>query len=203
MLSEFTLLLAHGAGADKDSEWMVNFSLAVEALGIKVVRFNFPYMDKSVKDGKRRPPDRMPKLQEAFIAQIEKLSLDARHIIIGGKSMGGRVASLIAAEPDRQSVAGVVCLGFPFTPPGKPEQFRGEHLKSIQVPTLIIQGERDKFGGHEQVEQYEFSEQVSYVILQDGDHSFVPRVRSGVTLQENIQRAVKSIGKFIETSVAS
>lgn len=198
-LKDYYFLMAHGAGAGKDSDWMVSMSNAIESLGLTVFRFDFPYMQKRAQDGKRRPPDRMPKLLEAFRAQIDALEVDSQKLIIGGKSMGGRVASLLAAESKQSGFEGIICFGFPFTPPGKPEQFRGDHLKELQVPTLILQGERDKFGGKEMLESFQLSDKVIYKLLADGDHSFKPRVRSGYTLDDNIQTAAETIGDFLKS----
>ncbi|MGR5469877.1 alpha/beta family hydrolase, partial [Vibrio astriarenae] len=144
--------------------------------GIRVVRFNFPYMVKRAEDGKKRPPDRAPKLLEAYQEVITHFT--SAPIVIGGKSLGGRMSSLLA---DNELVAGIACLGFPFHPPGQPEKYKGEHLASIDKPTLILQGERDTFGKREEFEGFALSELVTVSFLPDGDHSFKPRKRSGYT----------------------
>ena len=140
------VILAHGAGAPMDSTFMAAFAEGISAAGIRVARFEFPYMTRRREDGRRRPPDRRPVLIECWRATIDGLhqtGIPRERLFIGGKSMGGRIASLIA---DEAGVAGVVCLGYPFHPPGKPERTRIEHLVSLRTPTLIVQGERDFIG---------------------------------------------------------
>ncbi len=161
--------------------------------GIRVVRFNFPYMVKRAEDGKKRPPDRAPKLLEAYEEVITHFT--NQPVVIGGKSMGGRMSSLLA---ENALVAGIACLGYPFHPPGKPEKFKGEHLATIEKPTLILQGERDTFGKQEEFEHFALSEQVRTVFIPDGDHSFKPRKRSGHTEAGNIILAVTHLAKFIK-----
>src|SRR5690606_23519735 len=136
-----TFIFAHGAGADMDHDFMAAVASGSAARGNRVVRVNFPYMGKRAEDGKRRPPDGATNLQEAFEAVIAEYASGS--VVIGGKSMGGRMASLLSAHPQ---VAGIACLGFPFHPPGKPEKFKGDHLAEVDKPTLILQGERDTFG---------------------------------------------------------
>jgi predicted alpha/beta-hydrolase family hydrolase len=121
----------------------------------------------------------------------------SEHLFIGGKSMGGRIASLIA---DEAKVAGLVCLGYPFHPTGKPEQLRVEHLKSIRTPTLIVQGERDPFGTCDEVSKYKLSKRVRVHWLTDGDHSFKPRKASGRTLEENWEEGIDAVASFIANS---
>jgi uncharacterized protein len=195
----FIFLLAHGAGADMNSDWMVDLSRYLNEKGLEVVRFNFPYMVKRGLDGKKRPPDRMPKLIEAYQEQLGTIPPDKR-IIIGGKSMGGRVASLLAIEPDLpRRLTGLICLGFPFHPPAKIDKYRGQHLESIALDTLILQGERDLFGTREQVADYQLSKNIQVEYLADGDHSFKPRVRSGHTMDSNMLQASELIVAFIQS----
>jgi len=198
-LSDYLFIFAHGAGADKDSEWMLKVDGLLKEQGLDVIRFNFPYMVKRSEDGKRRPPDRQPKLIEAFRSQLAQLSRDQK-IIVGGKSMGGRMASLLAIEEALEyEIAGVVCFGFPFHPPGKPDKYRGDHLANIETPTLILQGERDTFGTREEVEQYCLGENVTLGFIPDGDHSFKPRVRSGHTLDSNLVLTAQKVSKFVDS----
>jgi predicted alpha/beta-hydrolase family hydrolase len=141
-----TVLLAHGAGAPMDSPFMAAIAGGLAAAGWRVVRFEFPYMARMRETGRRQGPDRMPVLQEAFRQQVrlDKTEQPGRPVFIGGKSMGGRVASLLVDElavSDR--VRGCLCLGYPFHPPGKPLQLRTEHLAALSTPTLILQGDRD------------------------------------------------------------
>ena len=203
-----TFLFAHGAGAGMDHAFMTTVAQGLAAHNIQVVRFNFPYMIKRAEDGKKRPPDRQPKLLADFQTHIDQF--DNGKLVIGGKSMGGRMASLmvtdIAAETPLVSncaskVSGVACLGFPFHPPAKPENYRGDHLATMTVPTLILQGERDTFGVRSEVEQWPFSAQVNYQFLADGDHGFKPRKVSGHTEAENIAVAIAALAQFIKDCV--
>ena len=148
------LILAHGAGEGPDSPFLTHIARALAAGGVGVTRFAFPYMAEAVRSGRRRPPDREPVLraawQEAIIAALAR-GLDPTRLFIGGKSMGGRIASLIA---DEVGVAGLICLGYPFHPPGRPERLRTAHLAALRTPTLICQGTRDPFGRPEEVAAY-------------------------------------------------
>ncbi|MYA54490.1 MAG: hypothetical protein F4X89_13585, partial [Dehalococcoidia bacterium] len=114
--------------------------------------------------------------------------------VIGGKSMGGRIASMVAEEA---GVAGVVCFGYPFHPPGKPERLRTAHLEAIATPVLILQGERDTFGRREEVAGYALSEQVRVHWLADGDHGLKPRKASGRTEAENLEEAAREAARFV------
>ena len=187
-----TVLLAHGAGAPMDSPFMAAMASGLAAQGWRVVRFEFAYMARQRLSGRKAAPDRLPKLQEVFRQQV---ALEAAQgpVVIGGKSMGGRVASLLL---DELQVLGGVCLGYPFHPLGKPEQLRTEHLRELATPTLILQGERDGFGHRFEVETYSLSPQITLQWLPDGDHSFKPRKSSGITEEQNWQQAVVAIDDF-------
>ncbi|HCG7135896.1 TPA: alpha/beta fold hydrolase [Vibrio parahaemolyticus] len=185
-------VFAHGAGAGMEHDFMTAVAKGLVEQGIRVVRFNFPYMVKRSEDGKKRPPDRAPKLFEAYSEVIAHFA--SSPVVIGGKSMGGRMASLLA---EHELVAGIACLGFPFHPPGKSEKFKGDHLASIDKPTLILQGERDTFGKREEFDEFVFSQQVKVSFLPDGDHSFKPRKSSGHTEAGNIALAVEQLSAFI------
>lgn len=205
-LSDAVFLFAHGAGAGMDSDFIVRLSGLLNAKGLDVKTFEFPYMQKIRVEGKRRPPDRMAKLLIAYEQAILSIAT-GKQIFIGGKSMGGRVASLLAAQSgselaDQQKlINGVICLGFPFHPPKKPDSYRGDHLSDIDIDTLIVQGERDSFGTQSEVVEFEFSERVQLEFLPDGDHSFKPRVRSGFTLEQNLTRCSNLIVEFVETQL--
>lgn len=186
-------IFAHGAGAGMEHDFMVAVAKGLVEQGIRVVRFNFPYMIKRAEDGKKRPPDRAPKLLEAYEEVIAYFT--SQPIVIGGKSMGGRMSSLLA---ENELVAGIACLGFPFHPPGKPEKFKGDHLANIEKPTLILQGERDTFGKREEFDDFVLSSQVKVSFLPDGDHSFKPRKSSGHTEAGNIELAVEQLAAFIK-----
>lgn len=191
--AERTVVLAHGAGAAMDTEFMEAFAVGLADAGVRVVRFEFPYMAERRRSGKRRPPDRAPILLETWRKVIAAQQVD--RLVIGGKSMGGRVASMIA---DEAQVAGLVCLGYPFHPTGKPDKLRIEHLQTIETPTLIVQGERDPFGKPNEVAGYPLSPRVEVRWLADGDHSFKPRKASGRTLDDNIAEALTCITEFLD-----
>jgi predicted alpha/beta-hydrolase family hydrolase len=183
------LLLAHGAGAPMDSPFMNTIAEAVADAGIEVIRFEFEYMAKRREDGTRRGPDRAPKLIARF-KEVLNLVGPASEVVIGGKSMGGRIASMIA---DDVGAAGVVCLGYPFHPPGKPERLRTAHLESLKTPTLIVQGTRDRLGSEEEVATYALSPSIELAWMGDGDHSFKPRKKSGRTLEQNLEAAADAL----------
>ncbi|MEZ8969789.1 alpha/beta fold hydrolase [Vibrio cyclitrophicus] len=188
-----TFIFAHGAGAGMEHEFMQSVAKGLAFKGIRVIRFNFPYMIKRAEDGKRRPPDRAPKLLEAYQEIIEQV--DADKLVIGGKSMGGRMASHLS-EVDK--VAAMACLGFPFHPPGKPEKYKGEHLAELEKPCLILQGERDTFGKREEFADFELSGSIRVEFIPDGDHSFKPRKSFGYTEQQNIALTVEKLSAFIK-----
>ncbi|CAK3662278.1 alpha/beta hydrolase [Vibrio sp. 10N.286.55.E10] len=188
-----TFIFAHGAGAGMDHEFMQSVAKGLAFKGVRVIRFNFPYMIKRAEDGKRRPPDRAPKLLEAYQEIIEQC--DADKLVIGGKSMGGRMASHLS-ELDK--VAAMACLGFPFHPPGKPEKYKGEHLAELAKPCLILQGERDTFGKREEFADFNLSDSIRVEFIPDGDHSFKPRKSSGYTEQQNIALTVEKLSAFIK-----
>jgi hypothetical protein len=163
------------------------------------VRFEFPYMAGRRVDGKKRPPDRAPVLIETWRAVIGHLS--PAPLVIGGKSMGGRIASMVARtlEDEGQPVRGLICLGYPFYPPGKPEKAteRRAHLTTLKTPTLIVQGTRDTFGGYEQIAALAFSPMVRVKWLEDGDHGFKPRKASGRNETQNWAEALDAMDAFV------
>jgi hypothetical protein len=188
-----TVILAHGAGTAMDTEFMDRFAGGLADHDLRVVRFEFPYMAERRRTGKRRPPDREPVLRNTWCRVIDWQSSD--RVIIGGKSMGGRIASLIA---DEAGVAGLVCLGYPFHPAGKSAKLRIEHLQTIETPTLIVQGERDPFGSFDEVRGYPLAPEIQICWLADGDHGFKPRKSSGRSLDDNIADALTSIATFVD-----
>src|SRR5262249_29124905 len=187
-----TIALAHGAGAGMETPFMSFFAGEFGKRGFRVARFEFPYMASLRKTGKKKPPDPEPVLRQTWLKVIEMLRRDA--LVIGGKSMGGRIASLVA---DEAGVAGLVCLGYPFHPVGKPDRLRVAHLESIKTRTLILQGERDPFGNREEVGHYKLSSAIQIHWLEDGDHGFKPRKASGRTEQQNWEAALKEIADFL------
>ena len=131
------LMLAHGAGAPMDSMFMELLAEALAGQGIESVRFEFPYMARRRQEQRKFPPNRAPQLLAHFRDVLAALRNDNLPVWIGGKSMGGRMASLLAAEEDCPSICGVVALGYPFHPPGKPEKTRTDHLPTLTLPMLI------------------------------------------------------------------
>jgi predicted alpha/beta-hydrolase family hydrolase len=180
-----TVLLAHGAGAPMDSDFMQLLASELSSLGLKVVRFEFPFMQQRRLTGSKRPPDRMPRLLECFRLR----TADAEGpVFIAGKSMGGRVASMLAEEP---GVTGVICFGYPFHPPGKPEKTRIAHLQELATPILVLQGTRDPLGTLDDFANYPLSACVQLHWLATADHDFKPLKASGRTQSEVIREAAE------------
>jgi predicted alpha/beta-hydrolase family hydrolase len=184
------LVLGHGAGAGRHHPFMVSTAAALARRGIDVVTFNFPYMEQ-----KRRVPDRAPVLESCFraavAAAVHRDSLRGRTLFIGGKSMGGRMATHLAAQGVEQ-LAGVIALGYPLHPPGKPEQVRSAHLPGISAPVLIMQGERDAFGTPAELAPVikTMSAPVTLQVVPGGDHSLAVRGQSKNEAFETIATVV-------------
>lgn len=189
------VVLAHGAGAPMDSPSLKSLAAGLAAEGLRVARFEFPYMRARRTEKKRRPPDREPVLLDTWRTVVAELG-GAGPLVIGGKSMGGRMASMIA---DEVGARGLVCLGYPFHPPGKPERTRTAHLEHLRTPALVVQGTRDTFGTPEDVAGYTLSPAIRLVWLEDGDHSFKPRKSSGRTEKQNLQEAVAAVAGFVRS----
>ncbi|UUX49470.1 alpha/beta fold hydrolase [Nisaea acidiphila] len=188
-----TLILAHGAGAAMDTPFMNSVADGIAEAGFRVLRFEFPYMAARRSGGKKRPPDRQPVLLECWKSAIKEASGNGP-LFIGGKSMGGRMATLVAEET---GVSGVICFGYPFHPPGKPDNLRTAHLESMTCPTLIIQGERDPFGTREETEGYRLSRLIRLQWAVDGNHDLAPRKASGHTSASNLSGAVSAAVAFL------
>ncbi len=165
------------------------------AAGFSVVRFEFPYMAKRRSEGSRRPPDRAPVLLDCWRQIIADLA-PADRLVIGGKSMGGRMASLIA---DETGVAGLLVFGFPFHAPGKPPGERIAHLATLATPTLIVQGTRDTMGTRDDVAGYTLSKAIDLLWIEDGDHSLKPRKKSGFSADEALDAAVYAAVTFLSS----
>jgi predicted alpha/beta-hydrolase family hydrolase len=192
-----TVALAHGAGAGMETPFMNFFAGQLANRGIRVVRFEFPYMAAGRLGGKRKPPDREPVLRATWLRVIGMLG--PAGLVIGGKSMGGRIASLVA---DDAGVAGLICLGYPFHPVGKPGQLRVAHLEKLKTPTLMIQGERDPFGSRQEVATYPLAPTIQMMWIKDGDHSLKPRKASGQTEAQNRDAAVSAIETLLRLPAA-
>jgi len=190
--ADWTLVLAHGAGAPMDSPFMEAVAEMIASGGIRVVRFEFPYMADRRVTGRKRPPDRQPVLLDSWRTMID--AVPAKRLAIGGKSMGGRMASLIA---DETKVDALVCLGYPFHPPGKPDKLRTEHLQELRTPTLIVQGTRDPFGTEAEVPGYGLSAAIQVAWSPDGNHDLAPRRASGRSKEQNWREAAETVVAFL------
>lgn len=189
-----TFIVAHGAGGPMDSKFMNLVAKGLSDRGIRVVRFEFPYMAARRRGKKSGAPDKPQVLEQCWKDVVAEVG-NAPDLIIGGKSMGGRMASMVA---DKLGVAGLVCLGYPFHPPGQPDKLRTEHLRDLKTPTLIVQGTHDMFGSRDEVATYRLSPSIRIEWL-DGDHSFRPRALSGHTERENLEQVVRSVADFVQT----
>jgi len=190
-------IFAHGAGAPMDSSFMDYFAEHLALRGIRVLRFEFPYMAQRRSTGVKRPPERQEKLLTAWRQILAEVGHD-QAVFIGGKSMGGRMASLIA-DAELDQVKGLICLGYPFYPPGRKEKPRTEHLAELAMPTLMLQGSRDAMGDKETVARYNLSKAIHIHWAEDGNHDLVPRKKSGLSAEENWQDAVAAVGNFMES----
>ncbi|TPI36118.1 alpha/beta fold hydrolase [Mesorhizobium sp. B3-1-6] len=196
-----TILLAHGAGASMDSPSMTATAKALAAAGFQVARFEFHYMAVR-RYGHRKPPPRAETVNPEYVKAI--LDLRAKGVtgklIIGGKSMGGRVASMVADEMyAKGEIAGLICLGYPFHPPGRPEQLRTKHLLDLKTPTLIFQGTRDEFGIKEEVATYGLSSAIKVIWLEDGDHDLKPRKAiSGFSTGDHLKTVAETTKAWAE-----
>ncbi len=192
--SPVTLLLAHGAGAPMDSPWLNAFAERLAAKNIRTARFEFAYMAARRNGEGRKPPPRAETLIAEYRAAVEAIG---EKPVIGGKSMGGRVASMLAdALFAEKKIAGLVCLGYPFHPPGSPHKLRTAHLETLNTPALICQGSRDPFGTWEEVSGYKLSPNIELCWLEDGDHDFRPRKASGQTAGGNLDAAADRVADF-------
>jgi predicted alpha/beta-hydrolase family hydrolase len=188
------LVLAHGAGAPMDSPFMAVFAKGLGERGLRVARFEFPYMVKRRTEGKRGAPDREAVLLATWREVVAELGGGGR-CWIGGKSMGGRMASMVA---DELGVPGLVCLGYPFHAPGRPEKPRVAHLEGMTTDALIVQGTRDQFGTREDVAGYRLSSSIRVHWIEDGDHSLEPRKGvSGRGKTEAWEEAMDVVEEFV------
>ena len=194
------ILLAHGAGAAMTSPFLESIARQLTERGLTVSRFEFAYMAARREGGKRRPPPRAELLVPEYRRAVEELraqGASAQTLLIGGKSLGGRVASLAADELFAAGlINGLVCLGYPFHPPDKPENLRTAHLEELRCPTLIVQGERDPFGARAEVESYRLSPEIRFTWAGDGDHDLGPRGGSGFTRAGNLALAADAVAAF-------
>lgn len=188
------LILAHGAGASASSPFMTELAAALAAHNIDVQRFNFPYMQRSIELGGRRPPDKMSVLQQYFTQQLEQTDASLP-LFIGGKSMGGRVSSMLSLS-EASGVNAIFAFGYPFHPPGK-SQWRTAHFSSLAMPLHILQGERDPFGKRAELTDLSWPK-VNVHWLTAADHDFKPTKASGLKQQDVICAAAAYCNKVID-----
>ena len=164
--------------------------------GLRVIRFEFAYM-AARRQGERRPPPKAERVMGEYRDAVAAAAVEGP-LFIGGKSMGGRVASMVAGELFAAGkIAGLVCLGYPFHPPGKPDELRTAHLQKLTVPALICQGTRDPFGTRDEVPGYALSPSIELFWLEDGDHDLKPRKAiSGRSFADNLGAAIARIAQF-------
>lgn len=190
-----SLILAHGAGAPMDSPFMQQMTERLVARGVAVLRFEFAYMAERRATGRKRPPNPQPQLLQQWLEVYRSVRQQtAGRLAIGGKSMGGRMASLLA---DELKVDALVCLGYPFYAAGKPEKPRVAHLAELQTPTLIIQGERDALGDRTTVAGYSLSPAIRLHWLTAADHDLKPLKRSGLTHEQHLDSAADAVAAFL------
>jgi hypothetical protein len=198
--AKHTILLAHGAGTPMDSAAMTAAARSLAKSGFRVARFEFSYMASRRTSAGRRPPPRAERLEPEYIAAIDALGAKGP-LIIGGKSMGGRVASMIADDLyESGRIVGLLCLGYPFHPIGKPDQLRTCHLAEMKTPALIAQGTRDLFGTPEEVATYNLSKNIEILWLDDADHDLKPRKSvSGFSAADHLRTLGEKVSIWAKT----
>ena len=188
------LVLAHGAGAGMDHPFMHALAEGLAARGIGVLRFNFPYAEDH-----RKAPDRQSVLERTFVEVVAGARVEhaPRRLFLGGKSMGGRIASHLAASGE--SCDGLVFLGYPLHPPGRPERIRDAHLYEIRVPMLFVEGTRDPFCPLDRLETVRARLQAPHalVVIEDGDHSFKVRRSSGRSNADALEEVVAAVAAWL------
>jgi predicted alpha/beta-hydrolase family hydrolase len=184
-----TLVLAHGAGAGQDSRFITQFANGLASRGVDILTFNFLYTEQH-----RRVPDRTDKLEACYRAAISAARnhrpFGGHAVFIGGKSMGGRIATHLAAgagsDAAANGISGLVLLGYPLHPPGKPDQLRAAHLEKIRVPMLFVQGSRDPFGTPAELRPIveRLGVDVTLHVVENGDHSLAPPRKGPITVEQ-------------------
>ncbi len=199
------LILAHGAGANQTSSFMVHFATSLAARGIDTVTFNFVYTEQ-----RRRLPDRNDKLEHCYRTVIEAVrsgkfhdNAGRRKLVIGGKSMGGRIASQVAAAAGQEGIAGLAFLGYPLHPPGRPDKLRSKHLPDIGAPMLFVQGSRDAFGTPDELRAVfrELKVAADLCVVEDGDHSFKVTKRSAMPQDQVYEFVLDEIVRWMRAKV--
>ncbi|MEP6921583.1 MAG: alpha/beta fold hydrolase [bacterium] len=199
-----TVILGHGAGADQHSSFMQRFASGLGARGFDALTFNFLYTEQ----GRRGAPDHKTKLEACYRAVIEtaqkQRTLKANRLAIGGKSMGGRIASQVAAE-DGEGIAALVFLGYPLHPPGNPAKMRDAHLEHIKAPMLFMQGTRDSFGSPDELREVikRLKLPATLSLIEGGDHSFKVPKSSPLTQDQVHESAMDEISNWLRYKVQS
>jgi uncharacterized protein len=205
-----TLILAHGAGADQTSAFMVHFAASLSGRGVDTVTFNFVYTEQG-----RRLPDKNDRLESCYRAVIasvrdahpaltgSRAAADRGKLVIGGKSMGGRIASQVAAAGE-EGVAGLVFLGYPLHPPGRPDKLRSAHLAGIRVPMLFVQGTRDAFGTPDELRTVlaDVRTATELCVVDGGDHSFKVPKRGALPQDQVYDIALDEIVRWLRANVS-
>ena len=192
-----TLVLAHGASEPMDSPLLAALARGIAASGFEVVRFEFAHMAARRASGTRRPPARVPSLLAEYHAVVRAVR-GSSPLFVGGRSLGGRVASLLA---DEVTAAGLLAFAYPFHPPRRHAALRTEHLRTLQTRACIVQGDRDPFGAPDEIAGYGLSDAIEVHFVPDGDHAFAPRKRSGRTLAQNVESAVRAAVEFVRSVI--
>jgi uncharacterized protein len=198
-----TFILGHGAGVNQLQSFMVLFARGLAERGIDCLTFNFPYMEQG-----RKIPDKAEKLEACFRAVIAAASahktLKGNRVAIGGKSMGGRIASQVAAAGDAGEIAGLVFLGYPLHPPGRPEKMRDKHLPDIKSPMLFIQGSRDTFGTEDEIRAVvkRLKLPATLYFVKDGDHSLKAPKSAGVPQPQIYENAMDHVAEWLRRQKA-
>jgi predicted alpha/beta-hydrolase family hydrolase len=202
--TELTVLLGHGAGANQTSGFMRMFANGLAARGLDVMTFNFVYMEQC-----RSVPDQKGKLESCFraviAAALKYKKLKGNRLVVGGKSMGGRIASQVMAGEEKEAfvdeVAGLVFLGYPLHPPGNPAKLRVEHLERIHKPMLFIQGTRDALGTPDEIEPFikHLRPTAKIHTIEGGDHSFKAPKKFGLPQEEIYEAAMNEIDRWVRT----
>jgi predicted alpha/beta-hydrolase family hydrolase len=194
-----TLLLAHGASGAMDTPFLQRFAAHAAAAGLDVVRFAFGYRAARRRGGGRRPPPAAETLVAEFVAALSAVLADSEGpVLIGGKSMGGRVAAMVGGVPDLDPrVRAVACLGYPFHPTGKPEQLRLGPLEALRIPALVVQGTRDPFGDAKEVATYVLPPRVTILWSENGNHDLAPTGASPATWNGNLEAAAKAVAGLL------
>ncbi|WP_459868444.1 alpha/beta family hydrolase [Halomonas shantousis] len=192
------LLMAHGAGAGQQSGFMRGVCESLARVGVQTLAFEFRYMQRMQEESRRRPPPKIDQLVTEMARWRDIVTHEGLPAVwLGGKSMGGRVASILAA---REEAPGLVMCGYPFHPPGRPDRTRLDHWPMIRCPMLVLQGTRDPFGNREDIESYELPKAAKVHFLEDGDHDWKPCKRTGHTQDALIDEATSRIAAWMRAS---